>query len=162
MLAGRSAVRCARRQVGYPASWQPANINMGDRYNQPVTNTAPLQWKVAKDYDPEPSALRQSKAGKKTDLDFNFPDFDLTLEIHSVLHPTTLVVFRASPKLSESEIELYLQNVYKIDTIKEINLQYRRGERFMDGFGRRWKHPDFMRVYVYLERPVEIKINAKE
>eukprot|EP01060_Flectonema_neradi_P009773 TRINITY_DN16978_c0_g1_i1.p1 TRINITY_DN16978_c0_g1~~TRINITY_DN16978_c0_g1_i1.p1 ORF type:complete len:160 (+),score=13.62 TRINITY_DN16978_c0_g1_i1:33-512(+) len=145
-----------------PPIWQPGNVNVGERYSAPVTNVLPAHWKRAKDRDPGPTALNNSKANFRFDMEYNFPDHDLALEIHSVLSPTQVVIFRCSPKVSEVELKSYLRNVYNITTIKEINFQYRRGERWMDVFGRRWKHPDYMRAYVYLTKAVEIKIKATQ
>ena len=80
---------------------------------------------------------------------------------------TSLVVYKnivtcSSVEEVNNQKQSYLQNVYQITTIKEINFQYRRGERWMDVFGRRWKHPDYMRAYVYLTETVEIKIKATQ
>ena len=55
-----------------------------------------------------------SKASERMDLEFNFPDHPLVLEIHSVLHPTTMVVFRAPPQLSETEIEVCRESSHVI------------------------------------------------
>eukprot|EP01063_Lacrimia_lanifica_P008247 TRINITY_DN15327_c0_g1_i1.p1 TRINITY_DN15327_c0_g1~~TRINITY_DN15327_c0_g1_i1.p1 ORF type:complete len:166 (+),score=65.20 TRINITY_DN15327_c0_g1_i1:49-546(+) len=149
------------RQVRHKAVWQPTDTNVGEDYNQPISRVVMPAWQRAKARNPVPMGLHKSKADVRYDLDFNFPDHALVLEIHSVLYPTQLVVFRVTPKLSENEIELYLRNVYGIDTVKEINLQYRRGDRFMDAFGRRWKHPDYNRAYVYLTKAVEIDLKAQ-
>ncbi|KAJ9469922.1 hypothetical protein DIPPA_18072 [Diplonema papillatum] len=158
----QTALKAQARHAGYPAFWQPSDGNVGERYGQPITHRLPDHWKRAKNRDPEPTALTNAKASSRFDLDYNFPDFSITLEIHSVLYPTTLVVFRTPPQLSESEIKNYLENMYGINTIQEINLQYRRGDRWMDQFGRRWKHPDYMRCYVYLSKPVHIQVKAKQ
>ena len=211
-----AALRSQGRWNGsYTGIWQPSSPNIGTSYNRPVSFLKQKFVNKAKPRTATPTAITHSKANYDADADFNFPDHSIVLEIHSVLYPTTLVVFRAPPKLSETEIQvgayillllleryvlgwffingcrnttqhnttqhnttqhnttqhnttqhnttqMYLQNVYGINTIKEINLQYRRGERWMDIFGRRWKHPDYNRAYVYLAEPVEINLKVNK
>eukprot|EP00755_Sulcionema_specki_P037461 Sspe_Gene.108984::Locus_88274_Transcript_1_1_Confidence_1.000_Length_633::g.108984::m.108984 len=101
----RGGVAQQMRCCSHPAVWQPPTANTGEQYNQPLTHMIPSVTNRAKDPDPIPSALMNAKANFRYDSEFNFPDFEITLEIHSVLYPTTLVIFRCSPKLSETEIK---------------------------------------------------------
>eukprot|EP01065_Artemidia_motanka_P021738 TRINITY_DN25995_c0_g1_i1.p1 TRINITY_DN25995_c0_g1~~TRINITY_DN25995_c0_g1_i1.p1 ORF type:complete len:202 (+),score=49.84 TRINITY_DN25995_c0_g1_i1:55-606(+) len=148
----------ARHAGSHHPLWQKPDHNISERYLQPITHLWKPWWNRAKDRDPQPTALRRAKASYAYDMEYNFPDYEVVLEVQSVLHSTTLAVFRCSPKLNELELKNYLESVYQINTIQEINMQYRRGERWVDGFGRRWKHPDYMRAYVYLKSPVEIVV----
>eukprot|EP00754_Rhynchopus_humris_P034871 Rhum_TRINITY_DN16474_c0_g1::Rhum_TRINITY_DN16474_c0_g1_i1::g.163281::m.163281/K02892/RP-L23, MRPL23, rplW; large subunit ribosomal protein L23 len=157
-----TALRSQRCNVSYANIWQPGSPNIGTSYHRPVSHLKQKFVNKAKLRTAQPTAITHSKANFGSDKDFNFPDYSIVLEIHSVLYPTTLVVFRTPPQLSETEVQMYLQNVYGINTIKEINLQYRRGERWMDTFGRRWKHPDYNRAYVYLAEPVEVNLKVNK